>query len=139
MRATTTAMAILVSLVLMTCVAQAAEDTTQSFVNGLYQRFAFRDASPRELTYWTEKVHALTPEAAETHLKNFFFVHAAYKTICDRTVAIDDVEDMVNMLNSGQLTFQAVQWSLFHSDEYKQAKAQGRVGKMMNPALNTPL
>ncbi|MBI4870961.1 MAG: hypothetical protein HY814_05285 [Candidatus Riflebacteria bacterium] len=139
MRTTKTAMTILVALVLTASMAAAAEDATQSFVNGLFQRFAYREPTAREMTYWTEKVHALTPEAAETHLKNYFFVHAAYKTICDRTVTIDEVESMVDMLNNGQLTYQSVQWSLFHSDEYKLAKAQGRVGKLMNPAANPPL
>ncbi|MBI2943509.1 MAG: hypothetical protein HYY25_04855 [Candidatus Wallbacteria bacterium] len=117
----------------------AGEDRTASFVQDLYQRFAFREASAREISYWSERVHAMTPEAAEARLKNFFFVHAAYKTIVDRTVSIDDVEQMVDMLDKGQLTYQSVQWSLFQSDEYKQAKAQGRVGKLMNPALNRPL
>lgn len=126
-------------MLLAATVAGAAEDRTAAFVGDLYQRFAFRAPSAREVAYWSEKVHSLTPEAGETQLKNFFFVHAAYKTIVDRTVTIDDVESMVEMLNSGQLTYQAVQWSLFHSDEYKAAKAQGRVGQLMNPAFRRPL
>ena len=129
---------ILLSLVIFSSSAGAGEDATRKFVLGLYDRFAFRAPSAHELEYWSGKVYAMTPEAAETHLKNFFFIHAAYKTIVDRTVTIDEVESMVDMLDSGKLTFQSVQWSLFHSDEYKLAKAHGRVGQMMNERSSNP-
>jgi hypothetical protein len=101
----------------------------EQFVAQLYQRFAYRDPMPAEVTYWADKVLNTTPEAAEKRLKNWFFVHAAYKTSLDRTVTIDQVEHLVDLLDRGELTFQAVQWSIFTSDEYKRAKAEGRAGK----------
>ncbi len=131
--------ALMAAVLLLASGAHAGDESTHDFVNGLYQRFAFRAPTSVELEYWTAEVHARTPQAAETHLKNFFFVHAAYKTITDTTVTADEVNDMVAMLDAGELTYQSVQWSLFQSDEYKAAKARGRVGLPMNPALAAPL
>ena len=112
----------------------------EQFVAGLYQRFAFRDATPAEITYWSDRVIQMAPEAAEKRLKNWFFVHAAYKTSLDRTVTIQEVEHLVDLLDRGELTYQAVQWSIFTSDEYKKAKAEGRAGKnFMKYTPSTPL
>ncbi|MBI4863118.1 MAG: hypothetical protein HY815_23060 [Candidatus Riflebacteria bacterium] len=112
----------------------------EEFVATLYQRFAFRDPTPAETTYWSERILNMTPELAEKRLRNWFFVHAVYKTSLDKTVTIHQVQNLVDMLDRGELTYEAVQWSVFTSDEYKKAKAEGRAGKFfMKYTPNAPL
>jgi len=111
----------------------------EAFVTSLYQRFAFRDPTPNELTYWADRILQMTPEAAEKRLRNWFFVHAAYKTSLDRTVTMDQVAHVVDLLDRGELTYQAIQWSIFTSDEYKKAKAEGRAGKNFMKYVPNPL
>lgn len=115
-------------MVLLGTAVQAAPKP-EAFVVDLYHRFAYRQPTPQEVTYWADRILAMTPEDAEEHLKNWFFVHAAYKTTLDRSVTIFEVKDLVTLLDNGEITFQAVQWSLFSSPEYKRAKAEGRAGK----------
>lgn len=101
------------------------------FVVSLYHKFAFREPTPAEVSYWAERIMTSTPEAAEKRLRNWFFVHSAYKTSLDRTVTISEVSHLVDLLDDGKLTYQAIQWSIFSSDEYKAAKASGKAGKLM--------
>lgn len=120
-------------------VAKAPEP--EQFVVSLYHKFAFREPMPQEVAYWSERILTMTPEAAEKRLRHYFFVHAAYKTSLDRTVLVSEVEHLVDLLDQGKLTYEAIQWSIFSSDEYKQAKASGKAGKLMIKfdALNKPL
>jgi len=111
----------------------------EAFVVNLFQRFAYRDPSPQEVTYWAARILDMTPANAEEHLKNWFFVHAAYKTTLDRTVTIFEVKDLVSLLDKGDITYQAIQWSLFTSPEYKKIKAQGRAGKNFMKYSPSPL
>lgn len=113
----------------------------EEFVVNLYHKFAFREPTTAEVAYWSEKIMTSTPEAAEKRLRNWFFVHSAYKTSLDRTVTIADVSHLVDLLDDGKLTYQALQWSIFSSDEYKAAKAQGKAGKLMinYDAMQKPL
>ena len=112
----------------------------EEFVTNLYHRFAYREPKANEVTYWADRVLHTTPEACEKRLKNFFFVHAAYKTSLDKTVTIDQVEHLVDLLDQDKITFQAIQWSIFSSDEYKAAKAAGLAGKFfMKFEPNRPL
>lgn len=106
---------------------------TEDFVQDLYRRFAYRQATPSELQYWGPLVERMDPDRAEKRLKNWFFVHAVYKTSLGRTVTIYDVERTVDLLDSGVLDFRAVQYSVFHSPEYARAKQQGLAGTMMVP------
>jgi hypothetical protein len=124
----TTLVALAILIPLMCSVVHANAPSPEEFVTTLFQRFAYRDPQPSEVTYWSERIVQMTPEAAETHLKNWFFVHAAYKSCLNRTVNISEVEGLVNALDKDQITYQAVQWSIFTSDEYKQAKAAGKAG-----------
>lgn len=134
---------ILVALVLVitvpASVVRAEAPSPEQFVVDLYKRFAFRDPAPTEVAYFAQRVLTMSPEAAERHLKHWFFVHAAYKTSLDRTVTIHEVKRLVDMLDSGQVTFEAIQWSIFTSDEYKQAKAEGRAGKNFMVYRPSPL
>lgn len=111
----------------------------EEFVVNLYHRFAYREPTSSEVTYWSEKILTMTPEKAEGHLRNWFFVHAAYKTTLDRTVTMSEVESLVKMLDAGEINYQAVQWSLFTSPEYKKVKAEGRAGKNMMKFTPNPL
>jgi hypothetical protein len=120
--------------------AAAKAPEPEAFILSLYQRFAFRDPTPSETAYWANQILQMTPEAAEKRLKNWFFVHAVYKSSLDKTVTIDQVAHLVDLLDRGELTYQAVQWSVFTSDEYKKAKAEGRAGKnFMKYTPTTPL
>jgi hypothetical protein len=101
----------------------------EEFVTSLYHRFAFREPTAPEVSYWAERILRMTPEGAEKRLRNWFFVHAAYKTTLDRTVTTQEVEHLVDLLDRGEITFEAIQWTLFSSEEYKRAKAEGRAGK----------
>jgi hypothetical protein len=103
----------------------------EQFVVSLYNKFAFREPQPAEVTYWSERILTMTPEAAEKRLRHWFFVHCLYKTSLDKTVTIAEVSHLVDLLDSGKLTYEALQWSIFSSDEYKQAKAAGKAGKLM--------
>lgn len=109
--------------------AEAKAPSPEQFVGTLFRQFAFRDPSVQETTYWAERVIGMTPEAAEKRLRNWFFVHAVYKTSLDRTVTIAEVSHLVDLLDRDQITFEAIQWSIFSSDEYKRVKAEGRAGK----------
>jgi len=116
----------------------ARADRTESFVQRMFRRFAYRPATPQELGYWSGVVEQMAPERAEKRLRNWFFVHAAYKTTLGRTVTIFDVSRIVDRLDSGELDFHAVQYALFHSEAYRRAKRQGRAGTMMVPLPSDP-
>lgn len=111
---------------------------SEDFVQDLFRRFAYRPATPEEVQYWKGVVEEMRPEAAETRLKHWFFVHAAYKTTLGRTVTIFQVERTVDMLDAGQLDYRAVQYSLFNSPEYRDAKRTGLAGTMMIPLPRDP-
>ena len=131
----------LAMMVTVTSPVGAKAPAPEEFVVSLYHKFAFREPTTTELSYWSEKIMTSTPEAAEKRLRNWFFVHSCYKTSLDRTVTITEVSHLVDLLDDGKLTFQALQWSIFSSDEYKAAKAAGKAGKMMidHEALQKPL
>lgn len=112
---------------------------TRAFVQDLYRRFAYRRATPAELRYWAPIVERMNPEKAELRLKNWFFVHAAYKTTLGRTVTIQEVKHTVDLLDAGTLNFRAVQYALFNSPEYQEAKRTGKAGTMMVPLPSDPL
>jgi hypothetical protein len=109
---------------------------TENFVQDLYRRFAYRQATPSELRYWGPVVERLSPDRAERRLKNWFFVHAVYKTSLGRTVTIQEVESTVDLMDSGILNYRAVQYSVFQSPEYQQAKRRGRAGTLMIPGYS---
>lgn len=113
-------------------------DGTSAFVESLYGRFAFRAPTQGEIQYWERKIHSMPARAVETHLKNFFFVHACHRTLFDKVITIHDVESLVERLDSGELSFQAVQWSMMQSPEYREARQAGRVGRIIIPSLATP-
>lgn len=113
----------------LTGAAEAKAPSPEQFVGTLYRQFAFRDPNPQETAYWSERILGMTPTAAESRLRNWFFVHAAYKTSLDRTVTIFEVSHLVDLLDKEQITYEAIQWSIFSSDEYKRVKAEGRAGK----------
>lgn len=108
-----------------------AATKSEKFVERLYRRYAYRSATPAERSYWKGVVESWKPEKAEQRLRNWFFVHAAYKTTLGRTVTFFEVKRTVDMLDAGKLDFRAVQYSLFHSPEYQQAKRNGKAGTMM--------
>ncbi len=118
--------------------AMASGQKTERFVQDLYRKFAYRQATPSEIEYWSGIVENWTPERAEKRLKHWFFVHAAYKTTLGRTVDLFEVARTVDMLDSGELDFRAVQYSLFHSPEYQDAKRRGLAGTMMIPLSRDP-
>lgn len=131
MRALTTLILGLAMVTLSVSPVGAKAPAPDEFVVSLYHKFAFREPTPAEVSYWSERIMTSTPEAAETRLRNWFFVHSAYKTSLDRTVTISEVSHLVDLLDAGKLTYQALQWSIFSSDEYKAAKAAGKSGKLM--------
>ena len=141
MRALSSLILALTLVVLSTAPVGAKAPAPDEFVVSLYHKFAFREPTNDEVSYWSEKIMTSSPEAAEKRLRNWFFVHSAYKTSLDRTVTIQEVAHLVDLLDEGKLTFQAVQWSIFSSDEYKAAKAAGKAGKLMIKMddLNKPL
>lgn len=136
-----TSLLIAVAIVFSSTPVTAKAPEPEQFVVSLYHKFAFREPTPQEVQYWADRILTTTPEAAEKHLRHYFFVHAAYKTSLDRTVTISEVEHLVDLLDHGKLTYESIQWSIFSSDEYKQAKAAGKAGKLMiqYDALNKPL
>lgn len=119
--------------VLFSSSAEARGDRTEAFVQDLYQRFAYRSASPQEVEYWRPRIEDLDPSEAESQLRNWFFVHAAYKTTLGRTVTIQQVRGLVEKLDRGQIQFHSVQRALFQSPEYQEAKRNGRAGTLMIP------
>lgn len=110
---------------------------TQDFVQDLYRRFAYREATPSELRYWSPVVERMAPERAEQRLKHWFFVHAVYKTSLGRNVTIQEVEQTVDLLDAGVLDYRAVQYSVFQSQEYQRARQDGRAGTMMIPGYGS--
>lgn len=141
MRALTSLMLALAMMATVVSPVGAKAPAPEEFVVSLYHKFAFREPTTAEVTYWSEKIMTSTPEAAEKRLRNWFFVHSAYKTSLDRTVTISEVSHLVDLLDEGKLTFQSLQWSIFSSDEYKAAKAAGKAGKLMinYDAMQKPL
>ncbi len=128
----------LVAILLLGLATSSFAGRSHSFVQDLYRRFAYRKASPTELRYWAPVVENMAPEAAEKRLRNWFFVHAVYKTSLGRTVTPREVEHTVDLLDSGALDFRAVQYSVFQSPEYKRAKQNGRAGTLMIPLGSNP-
>lgn len=131
MRALTSLLLALAMMISVTSPVGAKAPAPEEFVVSLYHKFAFREPTTAEVSYWSEKIMTSTPEAAEKRLRNWFFVHSAYKTSLDRTVTISEVSHLVDLLDEGKLTYQSLQWSIFSSDEYKAAKAAGKAGKLM--------